>query len=72
MERRERIADIIQKYDSLLIEDDPYRALRFRGRDLPPIKSLASDHVVYLGTLSKVLAPGLRIGFTVAPPSIMR
>ncbi|MCG8684988.1 MAG: PLP-dependent aminotransferase family protein, partial [Desulfobacterales bacterium] len=67
MERRERIAQIIQKYNALLIEDDPYSALRYRGDALPPIKTLAPDHVIYISTLSKVFAPGLRIGFYAAP-----
>ncbi len=67
MKRREKIAQIIQKYNALLIEDDPYSALRYRGDALPPIKTLAPDHVIYISTLSKVFAPGLRIGFYAAP-----
>ncbi len=72
LERRKRIAEIIQQYQALLIEDDPYSALRYRGEALPPIKSFAPDNVVYISTLSKVLAPGLRIGFYVAPPVIRK
>jgi 2-aminoadipate transaminase len=68
--RRKAVAHLIQKYDALLVEDDPYCALRYRGDHLPPIKSLARDHVVYVGTLSKVFAPGLRIGYCVAPASL--
>lgn len=68
--RRQQIADIIVKHGVLLIEDDPYSALRYRGERVPPIKSLAPDHVVYISTMSKVFAPGLRLGFTVAPPGI--
>lgn len=52
---------------SLLIEDDPYSDLRYEGEVVPPIKSLAPDHVVYVGTLSKIFAPGLRVGYCVAP-----
>ena len=70
--RRQAVADIIQRYGALLVEDDPYSALRYRGDALPSIKSLAWDHVVYVGTLSKVLAPGLRIGFCVAPAALRR
>lgn len=72
LERRKAVAHLIQKYDALLVEDDPYSALRYRGDHLPPIKSLAWDQVVYVGTLSKVFAPGLRIGFCVAPESLRK
>lgn len=65
--RRREIAGIIQRHDALLVEDDPYSDLRYRGEPLPPIKSFAPEHVMYVGTLSKVLAPGLRIGFAAAP-----
>lgn len=70
--RRRQIADIIVKHDALLVEDDPYSALRYRGEPLPPIKTLAPDNVVYISTLSKVFAPGLRIGFYVAPELIRK
>jgi len=65
--RRLQIAEIIERHGVLLVEDDPYGALRFRGDRVPPIASLAPRHVVYVSTLSKVFAPGLRIGYTVAP-----
>jgi 2-aminoadipate transaminase len=70
--RRQEIAAIIERHNVLLVEDDPYSDLRYRGEALPPIKSLAPDHVVYVSTLSKTFAPGLRIGFAVAPPLIRR
>jgi len=70
--RRQKIAVIIKKYDALLIEDDPYSSLRYRGSDIPTLKSLAPDNVVYISTLSKVFAPGLRIGFCVAPALIRK
>ena len=71
-ERRKQIAEIVRKYDALLVEDDPYSALRYRGEALPAIKTFAPDHVVYITTLSKVLAPGLRIGICVAPELIQK
>ena len=58
--------------DTLLIEDDPYSSLRYRGTEIPTIKSLAPDNVVYISTLSKIFAPGLRIGFCVAPTLIRK
>ena len=72
LERRRKIAAIIKKYGSLLIEDDPYGSLRYRGTEIPPIRSLAPDNVVYISTFSKVFAPGLRIGFCVGPELIRK
>ncbi|MCP4720922.1 MAG: PLP-dependent aminotransferase family protein, partial [Desulfobacteraceae bacterium] len=67
LERRIQIAGIIKKYNVLLVEDDPYSALRYKGDPVPAIKTLAPDHVIYISTLSKTFAPGLRIGFYAAP-----
>jgi 2-aminoadipate transaminase len=70
--RRRAVAQLIEQYDVMLIEDDPYSDLRYQGEPLPPIKTFAPDHVIYVSTLSKVFAPGLRIGFCVAPPAIRK
>jgi 2-aminoadipate transaminase len=72
IERRREIAAIIIKYNALLIEDDPYSSLRYRGTDIPTLKSMAPDNIVYVSTLSKVFAPGLRIGFCAAPELIRK
>lgn len=72
LERRIKIAEIIQKYDKLLIEDDPYSQLRFRGDELPSIQSLAPKNVLYTSTFSKIFAPGLRCGFSIAPLDLGR
>ena len=72
IKRREQIAEIIQRYDVLLIEDDPYSALRYRGEEQPSIKSMAPNNVIYCSTFSKIFAPGLRIGFYVAPAELAR
>ena len=70
LNRRIAIAKIIRQYNTLLAEDDPYSDLRFKGTSLPTIRSLAPEQVIYIGTLSKVFAPGLRVGFCVAPELI--
>ena len=72
IERRREIAAIIKTHSALLVEDDPYGSLRYRGEDVVTLKSLAPDNVVYISTLSKVFAPGLRIGFCVAPEQIRK
>lgn len=70
LKRREEIADLIRRYDALVIEDDPYCDLRFEGEGLPALKSLAPDNVIYIGSFSKILSPGLRLGFYLAPEPI--
>jgi 2-aminoadipate transaminase len=72
LQRRKQIADIIQRYDALLLEDDPYSALRYRGDEIPPIAMFAPENVIYTTTLSKVFAPGLRLGVCVAPEVIRK
>lgn len=69
-ERREKIAEIIKRHNALVVEDDPYGALRYRGEPVPPLFTYAPENTVYSSTLSKVFAPGLRIGFCIAPPVI--
>lgn len=70
--RREQVARILRDHEALLVEDDPYSALRYVGEPVAPIRSLAPEHVVYLSTLSKTFAPGLRVGLCVAPAEVQR
>lgn len=66
MERRRRVYELAVKYDVVVLEDDPYGELRYSGDYVPPIKSLdETGHVIYSGSYSKIVAPGIRIGFAV-------
>lgn len=71
LEGRHRVLEIAERYNLLVIEDDPYSKLRFEGQPLPPIKSLDRDgRVVLLRTLSKTICPGIRLGMIVASPEL--
>lgn len=72
IERRQALARLASERGLLLLEDDPYGALSYRGDVLPTLHSLNPETVVYLGSFSKVLAPGLRIGFLIAPEELHR
>ncbi len=73
LKKRIKILEICKKYNIMIIEDNPYGELRFSGEDVPTLKELDTDGdtVIYCGTLSKVLAPGLRIGYAVADEKII-
>ena len=68
--RRKRLLELSEEYGFMVVEDDPYGRLRYGGGHVLPLKAL-SDDVVYLGTVSKVFAPGLRTGWIVAPKSVL-
>ena len=71
LERRRRLVAIAQAHGLPLVEDDAYFDLRFRGEDLPTLYSLdGSGLVIYLGTFSKILAAGMRLGWAVAAPTV--
>jgi 2-aminoadipate transaminase len=68
MERRKKLLELAEKYDVIILEDSPYFELSFSGEIIKPIKTLdTSGHVVYLGSFSKIIAPGIRIGFVCGP-----
>ena len=69
-ERRKRLIELSHEYGFMVIEDDPYGRLRYDGGHMLPLKALDSD-VVYLGTVSKVFAPGLRTGWIAAPRGVL-
>lgn len=72
LERRQKFMEIINKYEIPVIEDNPYGELRFEGEAQPALKSLDTKGlVVYLGTFSKILAPGYRLGWVCADGEIL-
>ena len=73
LSRRQKMLELAERYEFIICEDDPYRRIRFEGTAIPPIKSLdQSGHVLALGTVSKILAPGLRIGWALGDYAIVR
>ncbi|MBQ8312520.1 MAG: PLP-dependent aminotransferase family protein [Clostridia bacterium] len=72
-ERRQPIAEMAAKYGMVVAEDDPYRDLRYAGSPIPSIKSYDKEGwVVFLGSFSKIISPGIRVGFMVGDPLILR
>jgi 2-aminoadipate transaminase len=69
-ERRRRLLELAHEYDIPVVEDDPYGRLRFEGGHMKPLRAL-DDEVIYLGTFSKIFAPGLRLGWVTAPKPIL-
>jgi 2-aminoadipate transaminase len=73
LERRRRIMEIATEYDMLVIEDAPYSELRYSGETIKSMKSMDEDgRVIYLGTFSKVLAPGFRVAWCIADRDILQ
>jgi len=67
LERRRRLVELANRFDVLVLEDSPYRDLRFEGGWMPTLKSMDGEgRVVYLGSFSKTLVPGMRLGWAVA------
>jgi 2-aminoadipate transaminase len=68
--RRERLVALCREAGVPILEDNPYGMLRFEGESLPCLRSLDPDNVIYLGTVSKVFAPGVRVGWALAEQSV--
>ena len=71
LEERKMLADLAEEYGFLIVEDSPYRELRYEGEHIPTIYSLAPDRVIHLGSFSKIFAPGFRLGWAIAHPDIL-
>ena len=71
LQEREMLVSLAQKHDFLIVEDSPYRELRYEGEHIPTMYSLAPDHVIHLGSFSKIFAPGFRLGWAIANPEIL-
>ena len=71
LEKRKALVALAEHYDFLILEDDPYGLLRFEGAHLPSIESLGgNERVIFTSSFSKTVAPGLRVGYIVAPSAI--
>ncbi|MBQ6624372.1 MAG: PLP-dependent aminotransferase family protein, partial [Clostridia bacterium] len=72
LEKRKAVYELAKKYNVLILEDNPYGDLRVSGEDVPTIKSMDEDGIViYCGSFSKILSPGLRVGYAIAPQEII-
>lgn len=70
--KRRAVYELARKYNVMILEDNPYGEIRFEGEDIPCIKSLDEDGIViYAGSFSKVLSPGLRVGYAIAPQPLI-
>lgn len=70
-ERRQALAAAARAHDLLLVEDDPYGDLFYRAAPPPGLRQYAPERTIRLGSFSKILAPGLRIGYVIAPPDVI-
>ncbi len=70
LQRRIKLAELAAEYGVFIVEDDPYGELRFEGEDITPIVVLHKENTIYLSTFSKTLAPGVRLGWIVAPEQV--
>jgi 2-aminoadipate transaminase len=71
-ERRVRLVELAREHEVLVVEDNPYGLLRYDGDPLTPLYALdGGDYVLYMGTFSKILSPGIRVGWVAAPPPVL-
>ncbi len=71
LDERQALADLAEKYNLLIVEDSPYRSLRYEGEPLPTIYSLMPERVIHLGSFSKIFAPGFRLGWMIGNEDVL-
>ena len=71
-DRRQEVVDICRRANILVLEDNPYGLLRFEGKPLAPLRAANADDVIYMGSFSKIFAPGLRLGWALVPAHLQR
>lgn len=71
LEQRKVLVKLAAEYGFIIIEDAPYRELRYEGSDIPTLYSLDPEHVAHLGSFSKIMAPGFRLGWIIANEQIL-
>ena len=71
LEERRMLVGLARTYGFLIVEDSPYRELRYEGEDIPAMYSIDPDVVIHLGSFSKIFAPGFRLGWVIAHPDIL-
>jgi DNA-binding transcriptional MocR family regulator len=69
--KRRQIIELANRYDLLLVEDAPYRLLRYRGREKPTLYELAPDRTLHMSSFTKLIAPGVRTGFMIGEPGMI-
>ena len=69
--KRRRIAELATRYGFLVVEDAPYRLLRYRGREEQTIRELIPERTLFMSSFTKLIAPGVRTGFIIGPPQII-
>src|SRR4028118_2323853 len=72
LEKRQRVVELANSYGFWVIEDIPYRKLRYRGGDLPLLRDIDPSRVITMSSFSKLLSPGIRVGFMIAPAELVR
>jgi 2-aminoadipate transaminase len=72
LEKRQRVVELANQHGFWVIEDIPYRKLRYRGEDLPLLREIDPSRVITMSSFSKLLSPGIRVGFMVAPADLVR